>query len=200
MPKKATTAPKTKKAMDPKDAVVDAALELSAALGWANVTLCDIADKAGMDMATLFDLVDDKMDVLCLFGRRIDRQVLENIGTPDESLSARDRLFDILMERFDVLNEYRDGLIPILESFKFDPKQAVISMPYLCKSMSWMLEASGIETGGIRGALKVAGLTGVYLKTLRVWRDDDTPDMGQVMAALDKDLGRAEQLASTFGF
>jgi len=130
----------------------------------------------------------------------IDRRVLDVIGEPDESISARDQLFDILMERFEILNDYRAPLVSILESFCFDPKQAVISCPHLLRSMSWMLEAAGIETPGVRGALKVAGLTGVYLKTLRVWRDDESPDMSKTMAALDKDLGRAEHVANMFGF
>ncbi|MEC7576790.1 MAG: TetR family transcriptional regulator, partial [Pseudomonadota bacterium] len=85
------------------------------------------------------------------------------------------------------------------ESFHYDPKQAVISCPHLCRSMSWMLEAAGIEVGGIKGAMKVAGLTALYIKTLRVWRSDESVDMAKVMAALDKDLGRVEGLALRFG-
>lgn len=73
-------------------------------------------------------------------------------------------------------------------------------MPHLCRSMTWMMEAAGIETLGLRGALKVAGLTGVYLKVLKTWTEDDSPDLAKTMAALDKDLGRAESFANTLGF
>ena len=104
-----------------------------------------------------------------------------------------------MMERFDVLNEYRAGLVAILKSFRCDPKQAVISFPHLCKSMTWMLESAGVETTGIRGALKVAGLTGIYLDVQRIWMDDESADLSKTMAALDKDLGRAEQVINMFG-
>jgi hypothetical protein len=104
------------------------------------------------------------------------------------------------MERFEVLNEYRAALVSILDSFKTDPKQLVISCPHLGRSMSWMLEAAGVETDGLRGALKVAGLTALYIKTLHVWQDDESADMAKVMASLDKDLGRAERFANTLGF
>ena len=87
-----------------------------------------------------------------------------------------------------------------MHAFKFDPKEAVLSCPHLCRSMSWMLEASGVDTNGIRGAAKIIGLTGVYLKVLKTWRDDESPDLGKTMAALDKHLGQAERLANTFGF
>lgn len=180
--------------------VVETALELAKQQGWAHITLYDIAQEAGLSLSALFDVVEDKSDILVLFGRMIDKRVLEAMGEPDPAVSPRDQLFDIMMERFDALNDYREGLVPILESFKFDPKQIVISCPHVCRSMNWMLEASGIDTSGVRGALKVAGLTGVYLKTLRVWKEDDSVDMAKVMAALDKDLGRAEQVANTLGF
>lgn len=178
-----------------KQKAVEAALHLAETQGWQNVTLSDIAKQADIDMATLHDYFEDRFDVLAALGRMIDRKVLENIGEGDRTLSERDRLFDIMMERFDVLNDYRDGLTSVLNSFKTDPKQAVISLPHLGRSMSWMLEAAGIETGGVKGAIKVIGLSGIYLKTLRVWCDDESPDMGKTMAALDKNLGRAEEWA-----
>ncbi len=183
-----------------KEEIVLKSLELAQVQGWESVTLYDIAQAVEISLPELFDVVEDKSDILVCFGRMIDRRVLRNIGQVDPSVSARDQLFDILMERYEVLNEYRGGLSAILRSFTFDPKQAVISCPHLCRSMSWMLEAAGIETNGLRGALKVAGLTGVYLKVLRVWNDDDSPDLGKTMAALDKDLGRAERVANTLGF
>ncbi|MEM7651208.1 MAG: TetR family transcriptional regulator [Pseudomonadota bacterium] len=185
---------------DIKETIVSKALELAQELGWAQVRLADVADRAGVSLPELFDIVDDKTDILVLFGKMVDRRVLEAIGEPDPEISARDQLFDILMERFEILNDYRPGLLAILESFKFDPKQAVISAPYLCRSMSWMLELAGIDTGGVRGAVKVAGLTGVYLKTLKVWKEDESTDLAKVMSALDKDLGRVEQFANTLGF
>lgn len=196
-PKK-KAASKAKNKVFSRDDAVLAALQLADELGWEHVTLQDIAQEAGCSLADLHEHFDDKTDILCAFGRMIDRKVLGAVGEVDESLSARDRLFDILMERFDALNEYRDGVVSILSSFRMDPKQAVISMPHLCRSMTWMMEAAGMDTNGFTGAAKVAGLTAVYLNALRSWVKDDSPDMGKTMAALDKDLGRAEQCANTF--
>ena len=65
--------------------------------------------------------------------------------------------------------------------------------------MCWMLESAGISTYGIKGACRVAGLTGLYVKTLRVWLADDSADLSRVMAALDKDLGRVESWAGSLG-
>ena len=189
-----------KKKMHTKEDLVKVALEQATQLGWAYVTLHDIADAAGITLSELHTHFDDRSDILVALGRHIDRRVLEAFDKVEVGASPRDRLFDVMMERFDVLNDYRDGVIAILHSFRFDPKEAVISCPHLCRSMSWMLEASGIETNGFRGAAKIIGLTGVYLKVLKTWKDDESPDMGKTMAVLDKHLGQAENLANKFGF
>ena len=189
----------TNKSVSKHDLVI-AALDLASELGWAYVTLNDVAEKAGISLAQLHDHFDDKGDILVALGRMIDRRVLEAFESVSADVSTRDRLFDVLMERFDILNDYRDGVIAILHSFRFDPKDAVISCPHLCRSMTWMLEASGVETNGIKGAAKILGLTGVYLRVLKVWKDDTSPDLGKTMAALDKHLGQAERMANRFGF
>lgn len=184
---------------DIKAKILETALHLAQTQGWAYTTLLDIAQEAELSTAELYDQIEDKSDILVLFGRMVDRKMLENCEN-DPSVSVRDQLFDILMQRFEILNEYRPALLSILESFAQDPKQMVISCPHLARSMSWVLETAGVQTNGLRGAIKLAGLTALYLKTLKVWRDDESVDLSKTMAALDKDLSRAENLADRFGF
>jgi ubiquinone biosynthesis protein COQ9 len=187
------------KNVPPRQRMIDAALSLAVSRGWDQISLADIAVDAGLSMADIFDDFQDKSDVLVALGRMIDKKVLNHVSKAETSMTVRDRLFDVLMERFDVLNENRDGIIAILNSFGADPKQAVISLPHLCRSMSLTLEVAGVENDGLRGAVKVLGLTGVYLHALKIWMTDDTADMGRTMAALDKALGRIEQAANTLG-
>ncbi len=190
---------KSEKDIGIKDRIIDSALKLAAAHGWSDVTLREIAADAELSISELYAQIDDKDDILILLGKRIDREVLDNIGDADDTESVRDRLFDIMMERYDVLNDYRDGILALIEDFKCDPKQIVIGMPYLCRSMSWMLEACGIETSGVKGALKVAGLSGVYIKVLKTWAEDESDDLSQTMSALDKALEKAESAADMLG-
>lgn len=196
MAAKKTTKPKKSPAKPPKDKVIDAALELASRMPWDMVTLTDIAHGAGLSLAELADMFEDKGDILAAYGRRLDRAVLERCADPDPSSSEKDRLFEILMERFDELNSHRAAIVSVLKSFMPDPKQAVISLPHLCKSMTWMLELAGVETNGLRGAARVFGLTLVYLAGLKAWMDDESQDLSVTMAAVDKNLARAEQMAS----
>lgn len=181
-----------------REAVVAAALSLASQMDWGMVTLSDIAIEAGTSLAELSDMFDDKTDILVAYGRALDKKVLEACGEGDPGAPPRDRLFDILMERFDALTADREAILSILKSFAPDPKQAVISLPHLGRSMAWMLEAAGVETSGMRGAVRVAGLTIIYLNVVRHWMKDESEDLSRTMAALDKNLSRAEQAASTF--
>ena len=183
-----------------KERAIAAALDLAARMGWDMITLSDIADKAHCTLAELSELFDDKADILAAYERSVDKKVLESFAEPDLAAPERDRLFDILMERFDVLNENRDALVSVLKSMMLDPKQAVIGLPNLGRSMAWMLEAAGIDSSGIKGALKVAGLSAVYVYALRVWSKDESADLSKTMAALDRGLNRIEQAANTFSF
>lgn len=186
-----------KQQKDPKVKVIEAAMDLAAERGWANVTLGDIARASGLSLAKLNEQFGDKSDIIAGLGKLIDQKVLA--GNPDGDASPRDRLFDLLMDRYEALNEYREGLVSVLESFKSDPKELVLSLPHICKSMNWMLEAAGMDANGWDGALRLAGLTGLYVKNLRVWARDGSADLAKVMAAVDRDLSRAESIANSIG-
>lgn len=181
-----------------KERVIAAALSLAASMGWDMVSMADIASEAKTTLADLSDIFDDKGDILVAYGRLVDRRVLENAGQGSPEDSPRDRLFDIIMERFDILGEDRDAIVSILSAYRFDPKEAIIALPHLARSMAWMMEAAGIDVAGIKGAVRLSGLSALYAHVLWVWIRDESPDLAKTMAALDKDLSRAEHVAGTF--
>jgi AcrR family transcriptional regulator len=184
--------------IDRREHVLTTTLQLATTQGWGQVSVRDICADAVISMADFYDLFDDKTDILVFYGRRLDRHVMEQFLSFHPETPHRERLFDIVMERFDRANQDRAAILSILNSMKSDPKQMVISMPHLGLSMARMLELAGIETDGIRGALRVAGLIGVYAWTLRTWIDDDTNDLSKTMATLDKLLGRVDDFAKNY--
>ena len=62
--------------------------------------------------------------------------------------------------------------------------------------MRFMLEAAGIESEGGAGALKLQGLALAWGRVMRVWLDDEEPELSKTMAALDRELTRGERIAS----
>ena len=175
-----------------------AAIAEADALGWDMMTMRDIALAANVSLADVQAHFIDKFDVLVAFGRHIDHETLKSLGSADESLTPREKLFEGLMARFDVMQQYRGIIAGLADTAIKEPKQVLFSVPELARSMGWLLEQGGFETSGLRGLGRIAGLTAVYLAAFRVWLKDDSADLARTMAAVDKGLTRAESLANRF--
>jgi AcrR family transcriptional regulator len=212
MAKRSSPRPKAAKrpdssSADPASHVIDVALTLAAEKGWRDLALADIAEAAGFSLAELYALYSSKAAILAAYSRSIDSAVLAEVAAPEgdgpqggaPKESAKDRLFDLLMRRFDKLDAHKAGLLRIAEDTGRDPLSLVCSLARLDRSMAAMLEAAGIPAGGLGGLLRVKGLAAVYLAGLRAWFRDESADKAKTMAALDRALSRAERLASGFG-
>ncbi len=173
--------------------IIEAALALAVSRGWRRIRLAHIAKEAGVTMAELRHAFPSKGAILNGFIRRTDEQVLAQ-GKADGS-SARDRLFDVLMRRFDVLQPHRAAVSEIVKDSLFDPAAPLCLGPRLMCSMAWMLEAAGLSSQGPAGLLRTKGLALVYLVALRAWLMDDSADKARTMAALDRGLRQAETIA-----
>ncbi len=176
------------------DRIIDAALALAAAGGWRQLGLAGIAEKAGLTMAELRSVFPSKAAILAGFVRRTDERVLA--GGQAEGSTARDRLFDVLMRRFDVLQPDRSAVRVIIRDSLCDPLAVLCQGPMLLCSMASMLEAAGLSSAGLNGALRTKGLALVYLVALRAWLKDDSTDLAKTMAVLDRGLRQAEKMAA----
>lgn len=185
--------PQAKPADLPKR-VFDAALKLAAERGWSKIALADIAAAAELSLAELYAAYPSKTAILEALSRDVDREVLARVEV-DMKETPRDRLFDVLMKRFDALSGYRDGLAATARDARRDPFMVLCGAGQLLRSMAAMLEAAGISSAGLAGALRAKGLAAIYLATLRDWFRDDTADRAKTMAALDGRLRRAESCA-----
>ena len=175
------------------DKIIDAALACIARQGWRRLSLADIAAEAGLPILRVYRLFSSKPAILCGFFRRIDEAVLAAPpqGEPDER--PRDRVFDLLMRRFDALQPHRAALDVLARELPTDPLAALAAGAGLLRSMRWMLEAAGISGEGLGGAVAVKLTAAAYLATLRVWRRDESPDLAPTMAALDRRLRGIER-------
>jgi AcrR family transcriptional regulator len=172
-----------------KGRIIAAAMRLAAAKPWDDVVLKDIADAAGTDLVALRREFPSKPAILSAFARAADDAVLARAPKFTDGESARERIFDVIMTRFDVLAPYKPALKSIAAARPFDLELARRVMA----SQAWMLHAAGMRTDGVLGASRVTGLASVYGSVLGTWLDDDDPGSARTMAALDRRLKRGEQ-------
>ncbi len=178
---------------DEANRIIEAALARLARDGWRRLSLAAVADEAGLPILRVYRSFRSKQAILDRLMRRIDETVLADPPPVEDDERPRDRLFDLLMRRFDALRPYKPALAVLRRELTGDPASALCVAAALLRSMRWMLEASDIMTGGVRGALAIRLTAAAYLATMRVWRRDDAPDQGQTMAALDAKLRRVER-------
>lgn len=174
--------------------IIDAALRLAARDGWRATSLAAIAAEAGVGLAELYDAFENKAAILAGLIRQADRAVLATAEKASAD-SPRDRLFDVIMRRFDALQPYRAGIAAIAAAAP-DPLAGLQLLEPIGRSMRWMLEAAAIGSTGLAGRLRVAGLALIYTRAFRVWLADDSLDLGKTMAAVDRGLAQAERWAS----
>lgn len=175
------------------DRIIDAALALIPTEGWRGLSLAAIAAAADLPILRVYRVFRSKQAILGGLFRRIDETVLTDPPAPEADERPRDRLFDLLMRRFDALRSYKAALDVLRRELPGDPITALCAANALIRSMRWMLEAADIPVCGVRGAVAVRLATAAYLSAMRVWRSDDSADLARTMAALDARLRRVER-------
>jgi AcrR family transcriptional regulator len=186
---------RTARAAAPSDSdrIIDAAFARIAETGWRRLSLAAIAAEAGLPIVRVYRTFPSKTAILIGWMRRIDDAVLTAAPAPDEAERPRDRVFDLLMRRFDAMAPYKPGLVVLRRELPFDPPAALALGARLLCSMRWMLEAAGIATGGLGGIVAVKLTAASYVAASRAWATDDSPDLAPTMAALDQRLRSFER-------
>lgn len=175
------------------DRIIDAALAGIAEQGWRRLSLAAIAAAAGMPILRVYRLFPSKAAILCGLFRRVDEAALTAPVEAGDDERPRDRVFDLLMRRFDALGPHKRAISVLRRELPADPPSAIAAGAGLLRSMRWMLETAGIATAGIGGAVAVKLTAAAYLGAASVWLRDDSADLAPTMAALDQRLRRIER-------
>jgi ubiquinone biosynthesis protein COQ9 len=178
---------------DPKAALREALLRMVAAGGWRDLSYADIAKDAGLGLAAAYEAYPSKAAILTGIGRDIDARLFASLDEDPLDGSPKDRLFDLLMRRFDALNEHREAYAALAWELPRTPVEAGCLALQLRRSLANMLEAAGLSASGLRGAFRIEGLGALYACALRVWLKDESADLSKTMAELDKRLGQVER-------
>jgi AcrR family transcriptional regulator len=177
-----------------RQAIVDALMDLAGKRPWREIEINDVAQAAHVSLAEFRDLFPSKGAVLGALSRQIDRQVLEGTTEDLAGEPARERVFDVMMRRFDALAPYKEALRRIFRDLQYDPLSLAALNQVSLNSMRFMLAAAGINTEGPLGGLKLQGAVLVYSNTMRTWFEDDDPTLARTMARLDRELRRSERI------
>jgi AcrR family transcriptional regulator len=175
---------------EPKEAIIDALLTLAAARDYDKIGLSAIAREAGLPLADMRELYESKFAIVTAFSHGFDRAVLG--GGRAEGETARDRIFEILMRRFDALEAHKAAVKSIARAARRDICLGSALHRNAQRSIKWLMSAADVEKSGMLGFMALEGLVLVNGDALRTWLDDDDPGLARTMAALDRGLTRGE--------
>jgi ubiquinone biosynthesis protein COQ9 len=179
-------------------ALVCAAFALAGEQGWRKLSVAAAARHAGLDLAQARIRFPRREAILKHFGAMADNYALTGAAPVVEGSdsSVKDRLFDLLLRRFDFLQTHRAGVVALLRYAPMDPALSAWLAVETTRSMGWLLEGAGVSEKGVLGELRKRGLAAVWAWGLRAWWRDETEDLSATMVAVDVALSRADQIAS----
>jgi AcrR family transcriptional regulator len=179
-----------------REKITEALLALLAEKPFDKIGLAAVAEKAGISLADMRNEFGSTFDILAAFVRETDRKVLAGFEKEDAEGTARDRLFDVLMRRFEVLLPHRAAVRSLVHSAQRDPRFALGMNKLAVRSQQWMLSAAGIDSSGFIGGIRAQALAVLFARVMCIWLNDDDPGFAKTMAALDRDLATGARFAS----
>jgi AcrR family transcriptional regulator len=178
-----------------REKIIAALLGLLAEKRIEQIGLAELGEAAGVSLAQLRAEFPSTLAVLAAHIKAIDRAVLAEDFSDMADEPPRERLFDVLMRRLEMLGPHREAIGSLLRSATRNPPLAVALNGFAVRSQQWMLTAAGITASGPRGMLRAQGLALLFGSALRTWVGDDDPGLARTMAALDRALGRGQRFA-----
>ena len=108
--------------------------------------------------------------MICLkyINRYVDSLLIVKMKSLEIS-STKDMLFEVLMARFDIIQQNRQSFIRIYDSFKKSPKNFIKLFPSFIESMIVTAELAKFNVNGIKGSIRLKGLLVVYCITFFQW-------------------------------
>lgn len=188
--------PQAAPSIAPRDRIVASLMRLAAQKPFEDITITEICGLAEVTLAQFRESFPSKGAILGAYSRAVDLKVLGHAAADMAAEPAKERLFDVLMRRLDVMAPDKAGIAAVMTWMRRDPLAAAALNQVTMNSMRFMLEAAGIEHEGGLGALKLQGLSIAWTRVLDAWVKDEDAGHAATMAALDRELTRGGQFVA----
>ncbi len=177
-----------------RERIIAALMTLLAEKSIERIDLAEIAARAGITLGALRGEFPSTLAILAAHFKAIDRAVLDGGEGDMREEPPRERLFDVLMRRIELLAPHKEAMHSLLRSARRNPGLAFALNAMGVRSQQWMLAAADIHSSGPRGMLRAQGLAIMFARVLRTFVNDDDEGHARTMAELDRALGRGARL------
>jgi len=194
----AKAAPKSAPALPPprgtdREKIIAAFMALLAEKRFEQIGFGDVAARAGLTLAACRAEFGATLPILAAHMKELDRKVLAGVSADMTEEPPRERLFDVLMRRVEIMAPYREAVRSLMKSAQCNPGLALALNGLAVRSQTWMLTAADVNAAGPRGLIRAQGLAMLFAAVLRTWVDDEDEGLARTMAALDRALARGQR-------
>jgi homoserine acetyltransferase len=151
-------------------ALGEAALALCVEKSWADVSLLGLCQEAGQSLSDCAEAGITRFSIA----------------------EYLDQMLDIIMARFDAMQEHHAAWVSILEADAQEPAAGFARAARRLRTAAWALEAVGVSTDSLKATARVMGLARRLRKIEALWLKDDA-DLSKTMAGLDQTLRESEE-------
>jgi AcrR family transcriptional regulator len=176
-----------------RERIIAAFMALLADKPIEQIGFAEIAREAEVSLSELRGLFGSTLAIIAAHMKETDRAVLSGIDADMAEEPPRERLFDVLMRRLEVLEPHKAAVRSLTRSAMRNPPLAFALNALAVRSEQWMLTAADIGAAGPRGMVRAQGLALLFASVLRTWVSDDDPGLARTMAALDRALARGQR-------
>jgi len=181
-----------------RDRIIGAFVALLGERSFEEIGFGDIAARSGIALTECRAEFVSTMRVLAAHIEAVDRQVLAGGDADMADEPPRERLFDVLMRRLELLAPQRAAVRSLIRSACRNPTLALALNGLAVRSQQWMLTAAGIDAAGPRGLMRAQGLALLFADVLRTFVRDEEEGLARTMAALDRALARGQTWSNLF--
>ncbi|MGH6949768.1 MAG: hypothetical protein ACREH4_02780 [Vitreimonas sp.] len=172
--------------------IARAALSIVGAKPWREVTLATLAHTASRPLSDFYGAsLGEAVDCV---EEAFDRAIADSMDQLDPGQSVRDRLFELIMRRFEAMEPHRAAVLAMEHGVDRDPTLMASAHQRHVRCARWVLSLAGLEADGMTGQARAQGLGVIIGQARAAWRGDDAGDFAKTMASLDKNLRRAEEM------
>lgn len=168
--------------------IIETTLEALTHTAWDVLTMETLAEKVALTSVQLYHIFPTRCELLKGIVEFIDDKMMALYQEGQTDLSLQEKLFDMIMCRFEVMESYKKSLKNIIIVILRDPLSFPGGILAGLHSMTLILDAADVPVEGIKGKFNINVFSCFYLYVLKVWFEDESHDMAKTLAHVDKGL------------
>lgn len=169
-----------------------ALLSLTPAYKWQKITHKLLAEKLEKTEDSMKREAPNLLALVPIIVRLVDDKTF-SLYKHDEEIEIKDRFFDIMMCRFEILQKHRKSVIALSTDALHTPKLAIQFYRAQKESMQSTVDLLFAKKREL-SPIQSHALLLVYQYVHMVWQRDETKDLASTMAALNKALTQLKKL------